>query len=94
MVTNVRFVTVPECETGEIRPVGGVTNSTGRLEVCGNGMWGKVCNYFQFWGPDDARVCVDNWGFQMPVRCLLEWLQKMHFCRCVHCRRGRYIRSK
>ena len=45
-----------ECEEGEVRLVGGVTNSSGRLEVCANGMWGRVCNYFRYWGPDNARV--------------------------------------
>ena len=45
-----------ECEEGEVRLVGGVTNSSGRLEVCANGMWGRVCNYFGYWGPDNARV--------------------------------------
>ena len=45
-----------ECEEGEVRLVGGVTNSSGRLEVCGNGMWGRVCNVLRYWGPDNARV--------------------------------------
>ena len=45
-----------ECEEGEVRLVGGVTNSSGRLEVCANGVWGRVCNYFRYWGPDNARV--------------------------------------
>ena len=36
--------------------MGGVTNSSGRLEVCANGKWGRVCNAFRYWGPDNARV--------------------------------------
>ena len=44
------------CEEGEVRLVGGVTNSSGRLEVCANGVWGRVCNYLRYWGPDNARV--------------------------------------
>ena len=54
---------VPECETGDIRLVGGVTNSAGRLEVCGDGMWGRVCNRLEFWGPDNARVVCRQLGF-------------------------------
>ena len=55
--------TVPECENGEIRLVGGGTNSTGRLEVCINGIWGKVCNALGYWGTDNARVVCRQLGF-------------------------------
>ena len=58
--------TVPECETGEIRLVGaGITNSTGRLEFCANGMWGRVCTYFGYWDPDNinAKVVCRQLGF-------------------------------
>ena len=61
--THQYILTVEECETGEVRLVGGVTNSTGRLEVCGNGVWGRVCNRFQYWGPDNARVVCRQLGF-------------------------------
>ena len=54
---------VEECESGEIRLVGGVTNSTGRLEVCGNEIWGRVCNRFQYWGTENARVVCHQLGF-------------------------------
>ena len=50
------YTTVTECTEGEIRLAGGVTNSIGRLEVCANGAWGRVCNTLQYWGPDNARV--------------------------------------
>ena len=57
-------LTERECnKTGEIRLVGWVTNSTGRLEVCANGMWGRVCNAFRYWGPDNARVVCRQLGF-------------------------------
>ncbi|CAI8018786.1 Deleted in malignant brain tumors 1 protein [Geodia barretti] len=45
-----------ECEHGSVRLVGGATNSTGRLEVCALGRWGRVCNAFGYWGPNNARV--------------------------------------
>ena len=52
-----------ECEEGEVRLVGGVTNSSGILEVCANGMWGRVCNFFEYWGPESARVVCRQLGF-------------------------------
>ena len=54
---------VSECETGAVRVVGGATLSTGRLEVCANGLWGRVCNRLQYWGPDNARVVCRQLGF-------------------------------
>ena len=57
------FYAVEECETGDIRLVGGVTNSTGRLEVCANGIWGRVCNRLEYWGPDNAKVVCRQLGF-------------------------------
>ena len=52
-----------ECEEGEVRLVDGETNSNGRLEVCGNGMWGTVYNFLGYWGPDNARVVCHQLGF-------------------------------
>ena len=52
-----------ECEEGEVRLVGGVTNSSGRLEVCANGMWGRVCNYLRYWDANNARVVCHQLGF-------------------------------
>ena len=38
-----------ECaKEGEVRLVGGVTNSSGRLEFCANGVWGRVCNALRY----------------------------------------------
>ena len=52
-----------ECEHGAVRLVGGVTDSTGRLEFCARGMWGRVCNYHDYWGPDNTRVVCRQLGF-------------------------------
>ena len=40
-----------------------VANSTGRLEFCAHGMWGRVCNALKYWGPDNARVVCQQLGF-------------------------------
>ena len=45
--------------------MGGATNSSGRLEVCANGMWGRVCNALRYWGPDNARVVCHQLGFSV-----------------------------
>ena len=46
-----------ECVTGEVRLVGGVTNSSsGLLEVCANGGWGTVCDYWNEWSYENAVV--------------------------------------
>ena len=44
------------CEHGAVRLVGGLTRSTGRLEFCAHGIWGRVCNHLQYWGSDNTRV--------------------------------------
>lgn len=54
---------VTECETGQVRLVGGVANSTGRLEVCGNGIWGRVCNRLGYWSQENAQVVCRQLGF-------------------------------
>ena len=64
--------TVQECETGKIRLVGGATNSSGILEVCVDGIWGKVCNYFGYWGPNNARVVCRQLGFSENSK--ISWL--------------------
>ena len=46
-----------ECETGKVRLVGGVDNSSsGLLEVCANGGWGTVCDYRNEWNYENAVV--------------------------------------
>ena len=51
------------CKHGSIRLVGGLTNSTGRLEFCAHGIWGRVCNSLNFWGSDNAKVVCRQLGF-------------------------------
>ena len=52
-----------ECEHGAVQLVGGLTDSTGRLEFCAHGMWGRVCNALGFWGSSNAKVVCHQLGF-------------------------------
>ncbi|CAI8055169.1 Scavenger receptor cysteine-rich domain superfamily protein, partial [Geodia barretti] len=62
-----------ECKNGKVRLVGGVTNSTGRLEFCANGVWGRVCNELEYWGPDNARVVCRQLGFSEKGAYILDY---------------------
>ena len=51
-----------ECEHGAVRLVGGANFSIGRLEFCAHGLWGRVCNSPEHWGPDNAKVVCHQLG--------------------------------
>ena len=50
------------CTTGDVRLVGGVLESEGRLEVCINQVWGTVCS--RSWSSADSRVACRQLGHQ------------------------------
>ena len=33
------------------------------LEFCAHGVWGRVCNKLDYWGPNNARVVCRQLGF-------------------------------
>ena len=68
-----------ECEHGAVRLVGGLTDSTGRLELCALGVWGKVCNAFGYWGPDNARVVCRQQGFSKDGELYYDKKFPMHY---------------
>lgn len=47
---NYTETSVAECTNGAVRLTGGVANSSsGRVEVCVNGVWGSVCDKLGDW---------------------------------------------
>ena len=55
---------IESCRNNEIQLVGDHRYSHfGRVEVCINGIWGKICN--EFWSDHDASVVCRELGFSV-----------------------------
>ena len=52
---------VLECDDGEIRLVGGTSNSEGTVEICFGSLWGLITE--SGWTDDDASVVCKQLGF-------------------------------
>ena len=50
----------PECAEGDVRLVGGLSSSNGRVEVCHGGVWGSVC--LHDWDDHETRVVCNQIG--------------------------------
>ena len=50
------------CTHGHLRLAGGQSASEGRVEICINGVWGRVCGDYS-WNTNDARVVCRQLGF-------------------------------
>ena len=59
-----------ECQTGNVRLVGGTEEYEGRVEVCINNNWGSVCRYS--WSTIENKVLCKQLGHQE--------LGKVKFC--------------
>ena len=62
--------TIADCDDGDIRLVGGITQYEGRVEVCINRVWGTVCSSrysswwstYYYWGTPDSNVVCRQLG--------------------------------
>lgn len=50
-----------DCTDGEIRLIGISNPLQGRVEVCSDGVWGRVCN--RDWDNEDAAVACRQLGY-------------------------------
>ena len=50
------------CETSDIRLIGGTASNEGRLEICINNHWGSVCSLN--WDNKDTQVACRQLGYQ------------------------------
>lgn len=79
------------CMNGAVRLVGGVVDSSsGLLEVCIDGVWGTVCDYFNEWNHENAAVACRQLNLptsskSLEVSCNLQTVsQPVYINRCLN----------
>ena len=58
---NCVYIDSPQCVDGDVRLAGGVNYREGRVEVCRNHQWGKVCD--DEWDERESAIVCRQLGF-------------------------------
>ena len=61
IIMHLTIILIAACSQGDIRLIGGVNSSEGRVEVCNQNQWGSVCDVG--WDMNDANVACRQAGF-------------------------------
>ena len=69
--------TQPECNSGDLRLVGGERESEGRVEICVEGFWGTVCD--NGWDQKEALVVCRQSGYAARGKDTFYHLVIVHF---------------
>ena len=64
VTANISNDQITNCTDGDIRLVNGTNQYSGRVEICANNIWGRVCG--SGWSNYDAIVACNQLGFTGP----------------------------
>ena len=60
------FFSLIACEKGDLRLVGGLSDTNGRIEICLRERWGTICG--DTWGAMEVKVICRQLGYLDPGR--------------------------